>query len=279
LRCFVVFADHANFTRAAEELHISQPALHVKIQKLASGIGAPLYVKDGRGLQVTDLGRSVAQFARRVDGEIDRYLAELGAPPDELLVLAAGAGAHRWVTQGAVRMLIGRGQRLRLLTTDRDETVQVVRNGTAGVGVTVLGTRPPGIGKLELATYAQVAVIPTDHPLARERHLVLSDLSGWEIVMPPAGRPQREALQRATRKVGIELSIAAEAEGWAEMLHFVSLGVGICVVNGCVEPGPGMVVRPVEDLPSVTYSALFRTAEQHEPRVSRLLEALRASAP
>jgi DNA-binding transcriptional LysR family regulator len=275
-----VFADRANFTRAAEELHISQPALHVKIQKLAAGIGAPLYLKDGRGLQLTDLGRSTAELARVIDTQLDQFLRDIGAPVEEPFVLAAGAGAHRWVTQGAVRMLIARGQRLRLLTTDRDETIKAVQDGSAGVGVTVLRSRPPaGIGSQELATYPQVVVVPTDHPLARQRRLVLNDLDGQEIVVSPTGRQQRESLQRAARKAGLDLHVSAEAEGWTEMLHFVSLGVGICVVNGCVEPEAGMVVRPVDDLEPVTYSALFRLANQHQPNVLRLLEALRASAP
>lgn len=69
------------------------------------------------------------------------------------------------------------------------------------------------------------------------------------------------------------------AEGWAQMLHFVGLGVGVCVVNGCVEPGVDMVARPIEDLPPVTYSALFRSAERQVPGVSRLLETLQASVP
>ncbi len=63
------------------------------------------------------------------------------------------------------------------------------------------------------------------------------------------------------------------------MLDFVSLGVGICVVNGCVEPNEGTVSRPVEDLPMVSYSAVFRTPTRHDPAVRRLLEALQASAP
>ena len=50
LASFAVFADHLNFTRAAEELHISQPALHVKVRKLSESLGRPLYRRAGRRL-------------------------------------------------------------------------------------------------------------------------------------------------------------------------------------------------------------------------------------
>ncbi|MFD0541615.1 LysR family transcriptional regulator [Actinomadura luteofluorescens] len=53
LASFAVFADHLNFTRAAEALHISQPALHVKVQKLADTLGRPLYTRQGRRLALT----------------------------------------------------------------------------------------------------------------------------------------------------------------------------------------------------------------------------------
>jgi hypothetical protein len=62
------------------------------------------------------------------------------------------------------------------------------------------------------------------------------------------------------------------------MLHFVALGVGLAVVNGCVSPGPGLVARPIEDLPPVTYSAVYRPAGG-DPRVASLVDLLRASAP
>jgi DNA-binding transcriptional LysR family regulator len=274
-----VFAGHLNFTRAAEELHISQPALHVKVQKLSAGIGSALYVKDGRTLQLTDVGRSVAALWMDLDSRLDDFFGAIGQPPEAALVLAAGAGAHRWVTQDAVRLLIQRGTKLRLLSTNRDETIEAVGDGRADVGVTVLPSRPTGIGSVELARYPQVVIVPTDHRLARARALRLGDLEGEDLVMPPEGRPQRRALDRAIRGRGVKIDVAAEAEGWSQMLDFVRLGVGICIVNGCVAPTAGTVSRPIEDLPEVTYSALFRSSARHEVAVVRLLQALEASVP
>jgi LysR family transcriptional regulator, low CO2-responsive transcriptional regulator len=63
------------------------------------------------------------------------------------------------------------------------------------------------------------------------------------------------------------------------MLHFVSLGVGLAVVNGCVVPGADLVARPIDDLPTVTYSAVFRRGSRRDPRVSAMLDVIRTSAP
>lgn len=274
-----MFADHLNFTRAAEELHVSQPALHVKIRKLSTAVGTTLYAKDGRRLELTTAGRSLAGFARTLEHEIDEFFATLGAPAAEPLTLAAGEGAHRYVVASAVRILISRGERLRLLGTNRNETIDAVRSGRALVGVTVLASPPRGLAAVPLATYPQVAILPVGHPLARRRAIHLADLDGAELVVPPPGAPQRQALEHAVLGGGVSFTVAAEAEGWAQMLHFVGLGVGICVVNGCVEPTTGMVARPVDDLPPVTYSALFRPGGGRDADVTRLLETLQASVP
>jgi DNA-binding transcriptional LysR family regulator len=250
----------------------------VKVGKLASAVGSTLYIRDGRCLELTAAGKSLAGFARGMRAELEGFLAGL-AEPEAPLVLAAGEGAHRYVLAGAVRLLIERGVRMRLLSTDRDETVDAVRSGRATLGVTVVDDAPAGLGCVALATYPQLAVFAAGHLLGRRRALKLKDLQGADMVLPPPGRPQRAALERAALKVGLTWSVAAEAEGWAQALHFAALGVGVGLVNGCVEMPPGTVARPVRDLPAVTYSALFRKADQESPAVRRLLETVQANLP
>ncbi len=278
LTSFAVFADCLNFTRAAEELHISQPALHVKVRKLASAVGVELYAREGRQLQLTPAGRAVADFAKRARAELSDFLSGLGEA-EEPVVVAAGEGTHRYVLGPAVRLLASRGVRLRLLSTDRDETVAAVRAGRAHLGVTVSGPLPAGLGHLDLASYPQVAVLPSGHALGRRRSLSVRDLFGEQMIVPPPGRPQRETLEQVWRQAGSAMAVGAEAEGWPQVLYFASLGVGVGVVNGSVGPSPGTVTRPLRDLPAVTYCAVFRNADQQSPGHRRLLETLQASLP
>ena len=82
LRSFVVFAEHLNFTRAAEALHLSQPALHVQVKKLAEQLGVTLYERRGRGLALTPDGRRVLAFGRELLARCERFSDDLrGAPP------------------------------------------------------------------------------------------------------------------------------------------------------------------------------------------------------
>lgn len=85
-------------SRAARQLHISQPALHVKVNKLAESLGRPLYRSDGRRLALTPAGERVARFANELDDTLASFLAEMhGIAPTRPLVLAAGDGAYLYL--------------------------------------------------------------------------------------------------------------------------------------------------------------------------------------
>src|SRR3954454_24183125 len=140
LRAFAVFAQHLNFTTAAAELLISQPALHVKIRKLAAGLGVPLYERQGRTLVLTDPGRRLAEFSLDHRRRVDDFLAELhpaGAP----VALAAGRTALRWVIGPGIGRLAASGRAIRLFTADRGSAVRQVASGQ--VDLAVIAHSPP----------------------------------------------------------------------------------------------------------------------------------------
>jgi DNA-binding transcriptional LysR family regulator len=272
LASFAVFADHLNFTRAAEELHISQPALHVKVQKLAETLGRPLYRREGRRLTLTLEGEAVARFARELDARVGSFLAELrGTVPDRPVVLAAGEGAYLYLLGDVVRDAT---TRLRLINGDHTQMLTAVRTGRADLGIGVLDVLPDDLGTVPLASYPQTLVLPDGHALASRSTLTLADLAGTPLVVPPPQRPHRIALERALRAAGVEWSVAVEAGGWPLMLHFVALGVGLAVVNGCVRPPAGLIQREIIDLPPVPYHAVHLPGRDGDPRVAGLLSAI-----
>jgi DNA-binding transcriptional LysR family regulator len=279
LREFAVFAEQLNFTRAARELHISQPALHVKVRKLAERVGRPLYRREGRHLVLTPDGEALGRFGREVEERLHGLLAELGGAAPAPVVLAAGEGAHLYVLAPGVQRLLASGARLRLLSTDAPGAIAAVSSARADLAVAVVGSVPDGLDRVVVASYPQVAALPADHPLARRRALTLGDLDAEPLVLPPPRRPLRTTLDRALRAAGVRASVAVEAEGWQAMMRFVALGMGIAVVNGCVPACEGAVTRPLTDLPEVTYSALHQPGALDDSRVATVLDTLRAAAP
>ncbi|MCL2091725.1 MAG: LysR family transcriptional regulator [Micrococcales bacterium] len=257
VHAFGVFAAHLSFTAAAATLHITQPSLHVKIRKLGAALGVELYRRQGRGLVLTEAGRQLAAYAHDAHRRADDLLATLRGTSGTVGV-AAGRGACRWVVADGLRALAASGRNLTVTTARREAALTALHDGR--VDIAVIGYEPPPgtLHSRRLAAYAQVHVVPSDHPHATRPGVTVADLSGAALVVPPAERPHRRALDRALADTGVPWRVAAEVDGWDLQVHLAGLGVGTTVVNGCVPPPPGWVAVPVTDLPTVTYWSVWR---------------------
>jgi DNA-binding transcriptional LysR family regulator len=262
LDAFLVFSECLNFTRAAEALHISQPALHVKIGKLADGFGEPLYRRAGRALVLTRAGEELAVFARDQKARADAFVEQLKTGASHQPVeLCAGEGAYLYLLGPAIARFLERAASgLHLITGDRDRTVELVLAGRAHLGVTALDAEVSGITAEPLTRVGQMLVVPRHHRLAPRDAVTLSDLDGEALIVPPRGRPHRVMLERLMMDANVSWSVAVEAQGWELMLHFAGLGLGLAVVNGSCQIPPGLVALPMPELPAVQYHVLQRSS-------------------
>lgn len=257
LRAFAVFAEHRNFTTAAAELRLSQPSLHVKVRKLADTLGVELYQRDGRGLVLTAAGERLAGFAGESLQRVDDFLGDLR---EDLPVvrIAAGRATLRWIISPAIQGIIRSGRPVHVITANRDAALAALTAGQADLAFTALEPPPPRLGSRQIASYPQVLVVPARHRLAARKRVRLADLEGLDLLVPPAGRPHRRALDRALFEAGVGWQVAAEVDGWDLLVHFAELGLGATIVNGCVQMPSRLRAVPVTDLPAVRYWAAWR---------------------
>src|SRR6202789_2865252 len=205
VEAFVAFAEHQSFTAAARSLHLSQPALHVQVKKLSEALGVTLYRRKGQRLVLTADGKRVAAFGREVRDRTRELAGELraGGRADPV-VLCAGEGAYLYLLgEGIRRFLAHGGAPLKLLTRDREGTIEAVRGGEAQVGVASLDVLPDDLDARPLTDVGQILVLPEAHPLAEARHVQLSDLAGARLVVPGPERPHRVVLARALLEAGV----------------------------------------------------------------------------
>ena len=271
LEAFSVFARTLNFTKAAEELSISQPALHVKIQKLARILEVPLYRKEGRLLHLTPQGGQFARYCHEALAGRREFLESLhGRDYHPPVTLAAGAGSYLYLLGPAIRNFKGLSEaHLHLLTADRESCLELLRSGRADLGVTVLGGRPKDMNSVLLASIPCRFVCPKGHPLAERDSLSLSDLEGETLIVPPVGRPFRETLETYLKHRGVTWKLGLEAGGWELMMQFVALGLGCTLVNGCCRIPEACCSVSLLDFPPADYyllspkgACLSSTAEQ-----------------
>lgn len=259
LASFRVFAEELSFTRAAARLHISQPALHVQITKLAESLGVALYRRNGRQLALTPAGRSLLGFARDSERRTETFLASLGRSTPRTVVLAAGEGSLLFVLGDAIRRATRQLRiDLRILSRDREGVLAALRTGEAHIGVTALAVAPDDLAAVRLRTIGMSAVMARGHRLADKRSLRLTDLAGERLIVTPAGGPHREQLERQLADAQVPWERAVEASGWTLILHYAALGIGVAIVNDICRVPAGAVARPIPALPSLGYWLLHR---------------------
>jgi DNA-binding transcriptional LysR family regulator len=273
---FVAFADRLSFTHAALELHISQPALHVQVKKLAESVGKPLYRKRGRALILTPEGQRLAAFGRSIKQQEQDLLAELYGQSMGPVVLAAGQGAFLYLLGPAIQRFPKDRWPLRLLTLQGRKAVEAVRDARAQLGVAVLDREPADLEVTRLRRVGQIAVMQRHHLLAKRRRLSPADLGGQPLVTAPAGSPHRTMLEHAMAAEDAELAVAVEASGWELMLEFARAGLGIAVVNDFCSVPRGCVSIELRGVAKATYSLVGR--ETTNEAVLRLRELIVAAA-
>lgn len=253
LRSFVAFAEQLNFTRAAERLHISQPALHVQIKKLGETVGRPLYRREGRALRLTPEGERLASFGREVATRGAQVLAELrGETPAGPVVLAAGQGALHYLLGPALRRFTKQAQTpLRVLSLAGPDALRALRDARASAAV-VAGEDPGGdLVATPLREVGQHVIVPIDHRLANRRSVRPADLERERLIVAPVGTAHRALV--ATVLGGTPWEVAVEATGWELMLELARDGLGLAIVNDFCPAPRAMVALPLRDAPSVTY--------------------------
>jgi len=245
-------AGTLNFTRAARQTRLSQPAFFERIQRLGETVGAELYQRKGRSLVLTPAGTKLLAFARELEGRFRAFAAELdGKTARRRVTLAAGEGSYLYLLGPAIAAF-AREAELDLLTLGARDSLEALASGEADLAVGVMDLVPPGVEAIDLISTPLCLAMPARHPLARQRRLRLSSLRGQRLILTPDGQ-----LHRALVQGGGAPHSVLEADGWPLMLKFVQLGLGVAVVNGICELPRGVVARPLTELGEVCYR-LFR---------------------
>lgn len=262
LEAFAVFAEHLNLTRAARALGLSQPALHTRLRRLGEVVGAPLYRRQGAGLVLTETGVRTARLAREIRARLHDFADELRDEQVRTpLGLCAGEGALLYLLGPAVRRFTRRHP-LRVLVRDAEGTLDAVGSGLAQLGV-LTGDVPDTFEQELIAEVGFALAVSSSDPLAERSRTSWSDLRGKTMIVPPAGRPHRLALDA---KLPSAVEIAVEIAGWPLTLQLVALGIGVAVVNDFCKPPRGVTLVPFEGLGTRRYVVVRDARRELDPR-------------
>jgi DNA-binding transcriptional LysR family regulator len=278
LRVLRAIAEHRSFTRAAEALVMTQPAVSRQLASLEAEVGAQLVARGPRHVSLTPAGAALAEDAAAILPAIDaaaRRVRGLAASDGGAVRLGAVPSALATFVPDALRALRVRRPRVEIRVDEgwsRDLARLAARGDLDLAVVSASGTAPPPGDRLLREPF--VALLPAGLPLARLRRLALRDLAGepWLVAPEPGGR---EAMLAACAAAGFAPRIAGSA-AWHAAGRLIAIGLGVALAPASTAERlareAGVVARPLADGP-VRELRLIRSPHTRRTPAERDLEA------
>jgi len=235
LRYFVAVARRLNFSRAAEDLHVAQPAISQQIRALEQELGVQLFDRMGRRVALTRAGEVLLPHANHILAAVElagnevrelshlsRGSASLGAPPTVSTHLLPGR-----LTQ--FRTLYP-GLEVALREAGTESLLKLVEDGQLDLAIVTADGLPAAVEHLPYLEEDYVLAVSALHPLSRKREVRLADLASEPFILFPAGYKLREVTLAACKQAGFEPKIALDGGAMQSALEFVAAGLGVALV-------------------------------------------------
>jgi DNA-binding transcriptional LysR family regulator len=261
LQAFVAVAERGSFRAAADFIHLSAPALSRRIDKLETILGARLFNRTTRAVELTSMGRVFLERARAALDDLEFAIlgiSDIAASSSGRVTVACVPSAAIHFLPSVLRSFTERYPLIRIRVIDEaaDQVLASVMSGESDFGISFLGSQVPGVDFEPIHTDPFVLAMRRDHALASKRWLAWSGLGGERLMTAARSSGNRQLLDDAMAQAGVNPVYRFEVSHMATLLGMVEAGLGLAAVPRLALP---------ESHPTVVGIAL------RGPAVSRVL--------
>lgn len=236
LSAFLRIADAGSFSAAAAALHLSQPAVSKRIAALEQRLGRRLFDRIGRQVLLTEAGRTLLPYARRVLDDLEdgrRALSQLSGRVAGRLSVGTShhIGLHRLPPVLKRFTQAYPGVDLDLHFMDSEVACQAVLAGQLELGVVTLPAEPlPGLETRPVWDDPLAVVVAPEHALARRRRLRLAELAGHPAVLPDEATYTHRIVKAELARHGIAPRVRLATNYLETLKMLVVIGLGWSVL-------------------------------------------------
>ncbi len=235
LRVFEAVARRLSFSRAAEELHLTQPAVSMQVKSLEEEAGLPLTEQMGKKIFLTDAGAELARHARLILQQIieaEEALAALRGVRGGRLSIGVVSTAKYFAPRLLTVFRAGHpGVELRLGVHNREEIVRQLADNE--LDLAIMGSPPQELATVAdvFASHPLVIIAPPDHALAKRRRIAPIDLVAETFLIREPGSGTRSAMERYFTEQGVALKSTFEMSSNETIKQAVMAGMGLSFIS------------------------------------------------
>ena len=266
LQAFRAVAELGSFSKAADALHVSQPAFSRRIDKLEHALGVRLLERTTRRVSLTSVGRDFDRKVQQLLNDLDQTLLGIrgvtGTRMGQVTIACVPSTVYYFLSQVISRYHERYPKiRVKVLDASANDVLAAVSNGEADLGLNFVGSQEADIDFMPLREERFVAACRRDHPLARKRRVTWTELAAFDYISVSKVSGNRLLLDQALSSVPGRPQAIYETQHVTTMLGLVEAGLGVAAV-------PSMAM-PAADHPLLVSVSLI------EPLVTRKIGLIR----
>ncbi|MEE9350633.1 MAG: LysR family transcriptional regulator [Thiotrichaceae bacterium] len=235
IRIFDSVSHYQSHTRAAEKLHMTQPAVSMQMKQLEENMGVDLFERRGRSIVLSAVGEELREYSTDIIQSYNNMLAFAervkGHETGHLTISVATTANHF-----STRILSAFSKKypevtISLDVTNRQRILQQLDNYEPDL--VIMGEPPKGHGLIseQFMPNPLVIIAPPDHPFAKKKGMNIKDLDNQKFVVREKGSGTRETVERIFKDAGIGCTQAMEMSSNEAIKHSVAAGFGLGVVS------------------------------------------------
>ena len=235
VKVFEAVARHLNYSRAAEELRMSQPGVSIHVRQLERHAGLPLFEQLGKRIYLTSAGREMLRYSRALIQQLkeaDDALAALKGVSGGLLNIAV-ISAGDYFFPGLLAEFCRRHEdvTVQLTVDNREEVLHRLGENTIDLAVLLRPPEHPEMVAEAFAPQPHVIIAAPEHRLARKRHVSLQELAHEAFIVRERGSDTRLAMEELLAEFRVKFNVTMEIKSTETIKQAVIAGMGVSFLS------------------------------------------------
>ncbi|MEL6470144.1 MAG: LysR substrate-binding domain-containing protein [Cyanobacteria bacterium J06623_4] len=235
LKVFEATARHGSFTRAAEELYLTQPTVSIQVKQLTKAVGLPLFEQIGKRLYLTEAGQKLLDTCQEIFSGLEKFemsVADLKGMKQGQLKLAVITTAKYFVPRLLgpfcqrypgidISLKVTNHQRLQESMAANEDDLYII-------------SQSPSQPDLKIHPFLEnplIVLAPTGHPLAKKKNIPIEMLNNQPFIMREPGSGTRKAVEKLFSEKDIKVKVSLELGSNEAIKQAIAGGLGISVLS------------------------------------------------